>query len=106
MVVYYEKKPSERIVPPLIIDVVDMFSTYSNKGLVRRKYYKKNNYNVSLSEVKQLEDKATIDIILERKKDGMNDNEDDQDDQDDQDDNDEATSNGKKGNNKTLVYTF
>ena len=101
------KKPSERIVPPLIIDIVDMFSTYSNKGFVRRKYYKKNNYNVSLSEVKQLEDKATIDIILERKKAGMNgdDQNNDNEDQDNEDD-DEATSNGKKVDNKTLVYTF
>ena len=90
------KKPSERIIPPLIIDLVDMFSTYSNKGLVRRKYYKKNNYSVSLSEVKQLEDHIKIDIIFERKKEKQNENDSD----------DEENTYGKHKKKKQPNYSF
>tara|TARA_B100000902_G_scaffold14663_1_gene17744 strand:- start:67 stop:1581 length:1515 start_codon:yes stop_codon:yes gene_type:complete len=90
------KKPSERIIPPLIIDVVDMFSTYSNKGLVRRKYYKKNNYSVSLSDVKQVEDDVKIDIIFERKKEEV--------DEDNSDD--EGTNYGKNKKKKQINYSF
>ena len=90
------KKPSERIVPPLIIDLVDMFSTYSNKGLVRRKYYKKNNYSVSLSEVKQLEDDIKIDIVFERKKEKQN--------EDDSDE--EENTYGKHKKKKQINYSF
>ena len=90
------KKPSERIIPPLIIDLVDMFSTYSNKGLVRRKYYKKNNYSVSLSEVKQLEDNIKIDIIFERKQEKQN--------NDDSDD--EENTYGKHKKKKQINYSF
>lgn len=90
------KKPSERIIPPLIIDLVDMFSTYSNKGLVRRKYYKKNNYSVSLSEVKQLENDIKIDIIFERKKEKKN--------EDDSDDEENTYEKHKK--KKQLNYSF
>lgn len=41
------KKPEDRVRIPVIIDIWDKFSMFKRQGMVRQKYYKKRNYNVS-----------------------------------------------------------
>ena len=40
------KKKEDRILVPLIIDIIDDFSIFSRQGEKRRKFYQKNDYTM------------------------------------------------------------
>ena len=40
------KKKEDRVVVPLIIDIIDDFSVFSRQGEKRRKFYQKNDYDI------------------------------------------------------------
>ena len=56
-------KPEDRVRPPLIIDIWDIFCNFKNKGLLRMKYYKKKDYSTSLYEVNDNITPQTIKLI-------------------------------------------
>jgi len=56
-------KPEDRVRPPLIIDIWDIFCNFKNKGLLRMKYYKKKDYSTKLYEVDDNLKSKTIKLI-------------------------------------------
>ena len=45
------QKPCDREYTPLIIDIWDEFSVFRNQGFRRHKFYKKNNYSITMSQI-------------------------------------------------------